>query len=77
MSSEVRFKLVLMNLLSKILLVEINQMLSNVALSSFVVVTTIPLTSLRVVMSSSFLESALAFAKTLALLKILLLPFPL
>jgi hypothetical protein len=76
-SSEVRFKLVPMNFLSNMLLVEINQMLSSVALSSCVIVTTTPLTSLGVVMSIIFLESVLVVSRTLAFLKILLLPFPL
>ena len=66
-----------MNLLSSICLVEINQMFSSVALSSCVVVTTTPLTNLRVVMSCMFVGSAIAFASTLAFLKILLLTFPL
>jgi hypothetical protein len=66
-----------MNLLSGMLLVEINKMLSSVALSSCVIVTTTPLTSLRVVMSIIFLVSVLVVARTLAFLKILLLPFPL
>jgi hypothetical protein len=65
-SSEVRFKLVPMNLLSSMLLVEINQMLSSVTLSSGVIVTTAPLTSLRLVMSIIFLESILVVARTLA-----------
>jgi hypothetical protein len=64
-SSEVRFKLVPMNLLSRMLLVEINQMLSSVALSSCVIVTTTPLTSLRVFMSIIFLESVLVVVRTL------------
>jgi hypothetical protein len=58
------------------LLVEINQMLSSVALSSCVIVTTTPLTSLRVFMSIIFLESVLVVVRTLALLKILFFPFP-
>jgi hypothetical protein len=58
------------------LLVEINQMLSSVALSSCVIMTTTPLTSLGVVMSVIFLESVLVVFRTPAFLKILLLPFP-
>jgi hypothetical protein len=76
-SSEVRFKLVPMNLLFNMLLVEINQMLSSMALSSCVIMTTTPLTSLRVVMSIILLESFLVVARTLSFLKIPLLPFPL
>jgi hypothetical protein len=59
------------------LLVEIDQMLSSVALSSCVIVTTTPLTSLGVVMSIIFLENVLVVARTLAFIKTLFLPFPL
>ena len=52
-------------------------MLSCVALLSDMVVTTTPLTNLRVVMMEIFLESALAFVRILIFLEMMLIFVPL
>jgi len=73
LSSEVRFILVPMNLFANRFLVEFNQMLGCVTLLSDMVVTTTPLTNLRVVMAGIFLGNALAFVRILIFLKMILI----
>ena len=78
-SSEVCFIHVSLNLFANRFLVELNQMLGSVALLSDVVVTTTPLTNLRVVMVEMFLGSALALVRIIVFLMMLIfccLTFP-